>query len=126
MGTRITMTTFPMKSSSAPWNGCVWASPLVTTSFLCAMLILTTTEKSICLILEVHSVCQSNWMCQNCTYINSIHNHSCSMCEYGWTGMRECPSDKWECMGCTFYNPKTQFYCEVCDKARADLASVRF
>merc|ERR1712137_1428306 len=69
---------------------------------------------------------QGNWFCQNCTYINSVHNHSCVVCEYGWTGKRECPPDKWECDNCTFYNPKVQFYCEICNKARSDLASVRF
>jgi len=67
-----------------------------------------------------------NWMCQNCTYLNSVHSHSCVVCEYGWTGRRECPADKWECTNCTFYNPKSQFYCEMCNKARPDLASVRF
>merc|ERR1711974_164063 len=65
-------------------------------------------------------------MCMNCTFINSVHNHSCVVCEFGWTGRRECPADKWECLGCTFYNPKVQFYCEICNKARSDLASVRF
>jgi len=69
---------------------------------------------------------QGNWMCQNCTFINSVHNHTCVVCEYGWTGRRECPPDKWECTNCTFYNPKSQFYCEMCNKARPDLASVRF
>merc|ERR1712137_1352453 len=68
---------------------------------------------------------QGNCMCMNCTFINSVHNHSCVVCEYGWTGRRECPPDKWECLGCTFYNPKVQFYCEMCNKARSDLASVR-
>jgi hypothetical protein len=67
-----------------------------------------------------------NWMCQNCTFINSVHNHSCVVCEYGWTGRRECPADKWECTNCTFYNPKSQFYCDMCNKSRPDLASVRF
>jgi hypothetical protein len=70
------------------------------------------------------------WRCNNCTFINSIHNNTCVVCELGWTGRREVPPDKWMCSGeyggCTFFNAKTQFYCEICSRARPDLATVRF
>lgn len=72
----------------------------------------------------------ATWRCNNCTFINSIHNNTCVICELGWTGRREVPPDKWICAGenggCTFFNAKTQFYCEICNRARPDLASVRF
>jgi hypothetical protein len=71
----------------------------------------------------------SFWQCSNCTFINAMANNTCSMCELGWTGKRECPRDKWVCApehgGCTFFNAKTLFYCEVCNRSRPDLASVR-
>lgn len=68
----------------------------------------------------------SNWMCANCTYFNSVNSTTCVVCEYGWTGRRECPPDKWACDGCTFFNPRSMFYCDVCNKARPDLACNRF
>ena len=72
----------------------------------------------------------ATWMCNNCTFINSINNNTCVVCELGWTGRREVPPDKWMCAGenggCTFFNAKTLFYCEICSRARPDLASVRF
>jgi len=70
------------------------------------------------------------WQCQNCTFINDIRQTTCTMCELGWSGRRECPKGKWMCGvesgGCSFFNPNSQFYCEMCNRARQDLASVRF
>jgi hypothetical protein len=70
------------------------------------------------------------WMCQNCTFMNSALSTTCAVCDYGWTGQRECPHDKWCCTpmtgGCTFFNSKTFYYCEVCGRARPDLASMSF
>eukprot|EP00930_Biecheleria_cincta_P065013 TRINITY_DN50708_c0_g1_i1.p1 TRINITY_DN50708_c0_g1~~TRINITY_DN50708_c0_g1_i1.p1 ORF type:complete len:255 (+),score=50.42 TRINITY_DN50708_c0_g1_i1:48-767(+) len=70
------------------------------------------------------------WQCQNCTFFNSALSSTCAVCDFGWTGQRECPPDKWCCTpatgGCTFFNPKTLFYCEVCSRARPDLASLSF
>merc|ERR1711959_515588 len=61
------------------------------------------------------------WQCQNCTFINSALSSTCAVCDFGWTGQRECPQDKWCCTpatgGCTFFNPKTLFYCDVCSRA---------
>lgn len=36
----------------------------------------------------------SRWRCNNCTFVNSINDTTCAMCELGWTGRRECPRDK--------------------------------
>merc|ERR1719313_2378705 len=70
------------------------------------------------------------WQCQNCTFFNSALSSTCAVCDYGWTGQRECPPDKWCCTpatgGCTFFNPKTLFYCDVCSRARPDLATLSF
>ena len=58
------------------------------------------------------------WACRNCTFINAPLVTTCEICDFGWTGARECPRDKWACTpetgGCTFFNSKTLFYCEVC------------
>merc|ERR1712084_137710 len=68
------------------------------------------------------------WQCQNCTFFNSALNTTCAVCDYGWTGQRECPPDKWCCNGpnggCTLFNSKTLFYCDVCSRARPDLQSM--
>ena len=70
------------------------------------------------------------WACRNCTYLNPPFMTTCEMCDFGWTGQRECPHDKWVCApetgGCSFFNPKTLYYCEVCNRARPDLATVAF
>jgi len=70
------------------------------------------------------------WTCTNCTYLNSVYEQTCAMCQMGWTGKREVPAGQWICAGetggCTFFNPNSQFYCEVCNRSRPDLASVRF
>lgn len=70
------------------------------------------------------------WLCQNCTFVNSALSSTCAVCDFGWTGQRECPPDKWCCTpstgGCTFFNSKTLFYCDVCSRARPDLASLTF
>eukprot|EP01060_Flectonema_neradi_P040006 TRINITY_DN8997_c1_g1_i1.p1 TRINITY_DN8997_c1_g1~~TRINITY_DN8997_c1_g1_i1.p1 ORF type:complete len:4144 (+),score=716.08 TRINITY_DN8997_c1_g1_i1:58-12489(+) len=70
------------------------------------------------------------WACRNCTYLNPPLSTTCEMCDFGWTGQRECPHDKWVCSpetgGCSFFNPKTLYYCEVCNRARPDLATVAF
>jgi hypothetical protein len=69
------------------------------------------------------------WQCRNCSYINVPTDTTCAICEYGWTGQRECPRDKWVCAsekgGCTFFNPKSNFYCEMCNRSRPDLANIR-
>lgn len=73
---------------------------------------------------------QRVWNCRNCSFMNSALSSTCAVCDYGWTGQRECPSDKWCCTastgGCTFFNPKMLFYCEVCGRVRPDLASMAF
>ncbi|CAJ1461133.1 unnamed protein product, partial [Effrenium voratum] len=73
---------------------------------------------------------QRVWSCQNCSFMNSALSSTCAICDFGWTGQRECPSDKWACTastgGCTFFNPKSLFYCEVCGRGRPDLASMAF
>jgi len=70
------------------------------------------------------------WQCRNCTFFNSALSSTCAVCDFGWTGQRECPPDKWCCTpstgGCTFFNPKTLYYCDVCARARPDLASMVF
>ena len=70
------------------------------------------------------------WQCQNCTFINDIRQPTCTMCELGWSGRRECPAGKWMCAiengGCSFFNPNGLFYCEMCNRSRPDLSSVRF
>lgn len=70
------------------------------------------------------------WTCNNCTFLNSVFEASCGMCNLGWTGQREVPNGFWMCSGerggCTFFNPDKHFYCEICNRARPDLASVRF
>lgn len=70
------------------------------------------------------------WQCQNCTFINSALSSTCAVCDFGWTGQRECPPDKWCCTpstgGCTFFNAKSLFYCDVCGRACPDLASFSF
>ena len=69
---------------------------------------------------------KQKWQCLNCTFINDIKDKSCIMCDFGWTGQKECPPGKWKCSECTYFNPKSLFYCSVCDTARPDLATVDF
>ena len=73
---------------------------------------------------------RSRWQCSNCTYINFPFDNVCEVCGMGFGGTLHVPSDKWMCDpeygGCTFFNPKSQFYCEICNRARPDLAKVRF
>jgi hypothetical protein len=73
---------------------------------------------------------EQRWKCANCTYLNAMQDHTCAMCEMGWTGEREVPTGKWVCSpeqgGCSFFNPLASFYCTMCDRCRPDLASVRF
>jgi len=73
---------------------------------------------------------QTTWQCTNCTFINSIYETTCGMCQMGWTGKREVPHDKWMCDaeegGCSFFNSKSQFYCEICNRSRTDIKAVRF
>jgi len=49
------------------------------------------------------------WTCNNCTFVNSVFESTCAMCEMGWTGRREVPPGKWMCSGelggCTLFNP---------------------
>jgi len=35
------------------------------------------------------------WQCQNCTFMNSALSATCAVCDFGWTGQRECPADKY-------------------------------
>ena len=69
---------------------------------------------------------ETAWQCQNCTFVNSIDDKTCAMCELGWTGQRECPTGKWVCDGCTFFNPNALFFCDICGKSRPNLMHVRF
>eukprot|EP00043_Microstomoeca_roanoka_P005858 m.58502 g.58502 ORF g.58502 m.58502 type:complete len:4257 (-) comp13155_c0_seq1:39-12809(-) len=69
---------------------------------------------------------ETAWQCQNCTFVNSLDDKTCAMCELGWTGQRECPTGKWTCDGCTFFNPDALFYCDMCGKVRPNLEFVRF
>ncbi|KPA78926.1 hypothetical protein ABB37_05990 [Leptomonas pyrrhocoris] len=91
------------------------------------------------------------WQCEVCTYINESRAQSmCEICmapnphplrvagggggggggadAFG-TGF-ECPEGYWVCSvehgGCSKFNPNSVFYCQVCEKARPNLASVRF
>ena len=38
---------------------------------------------------------------RNCSFMNSALSSTCAVCDYGWTGQRECPSDKWCCTAST-------------------------
>lgn len=92
------------------------------------------------------------WQCEVCTFIND--SRAQAMCEVcmapnprplraaggggggGAAGMDpfgggfECPEGYWVCSvehgGCSKFNPNAVFYCQVCEKARPNLASVRF
>ncbi|RNF23641.1 uncharacterized protein Tco025E_02741 [Trypanosoma conorhini] len=89
------------------------------------------------------------WSCSQCTFINASQRQSmCSMClsanpnplgdaQAGAGGIDaalsvawECPPGCWACSvehgGCSKFNPNDVFYCQVCDKARPDLAALRF
>ncbi|CAJ1327072.1 unnamed protein product [Effrenium voratum] len=44
---------------------------------------------------------QRVWSCQNCSFMNSALSSTCAICDFGWTGQRECPSDKWACTAST-------------------------
>ncbi|GLE02888.1 hypothetical protein PINS_up011752 [Pythium insidiosum] len=75
-------------------------------------------------------VSQQGWQCANCTFINLPTDVACAICELGMDGQRAVPRGKWVCAGeqggCTFFNSMSNFYCEVCNRARPDLASVKF
>ena len=94
------------------------------------------------------------WQCAVCTFIND--SRAKAMCEIcmapnprplkaaggagGGGGAHggadpfgsgfECPEGYWVCSvehgGCSKFNPNSVFYCQVCEKARPNLASVRF
>ncbi|KAG5495830.1 hypothetical protein JIQ42_02697 [Leishmania sp. Namibia] len=88
------------------------------------------------------------WQCEVCTFINSSRAQAmCEICmapnprplrEAGGShagmapfgGGFECPEGYWVCSvehgGCSKFNPNSVFYCQVCEKARPNLASVRF
>jgi len=70
------------------------------------------------------------WSCPHCTFINPKIETSCGACGYGWTGRREPGKHEWVCPpelgGCSVFNSKDFFYCKVCNKARPDLATIRF
>ncbi|KAG5471337.1 hypothetical protein LSCM1_01417 [Leishmania martiniquensis] len=88
------------------------------------------------------------WQCEVCTFINNSRLQAmCEICmalnprplkdaDGGCTGTApsgggfECPEGYWVCSvehgGCSKFNPNSVFYCQVCEKARPNLASVRF
>ncbi|KEG08962.1 NXN protein [Trypanosoma grayi] len=91
------------------------------------------------------------WQCPQCTFINASRQQPvCSVCltanpsplvdaqqshgdvRHGLSTAAawECPSGYWVCSvehgGCSKFNPNDVFYCQVCDKARPNLASLRF
>jgi hypothetical protein len=85
------------------------------------------------------------WDCQQCTYKNDADTRYCAMCNFdsgrvvgpagggdaaAQFGHMEVPEGYWVCSpekgGCSKFNPNTLFYCEVCDRARPDLATLRF
>ncbi|AIO00701.1 hypothetical protein LPMP_311130 [Leishmania panamensis] len=88
------------------------------------------------------------WQCAVCTFINDSRVKSmCEICmapnprplmgaggshagRSPFGGGFECPEGYWVCSvehgGCSKFNPNSLFYCQVCEKARPNLASVRF
>eukprot|EP01062_Namystynia_karyoxenos_P039074 TRINITY_DN2841_c0_g1_i1.p1 TRINITY_DN2841_c0_g1~~TRINITY_DN2841_c0_g1_i1.p1 ORF type:complete len:4290 (+),score=1351.18 TRINITY_DN2841_c0_g1_i1:81-12872(+) len=70
------------------------------------------------------------WSCPHCTFINPRVDTVCGACSYGWTGRREPGRDEWVCPpeqgGCSFFNSKLFYYCKVCNRARPDLATIKF
>ncbi|KAF8285120.1 hypothetical protein TcBrA4_0033550 [Trypanosoma cruzi] len=89
------------------------------------------------------------WPCPQCTFINGSRRQLvCSIClaanptplqeaKNGAGGVDAdtsvvwgCPAGCWVCSvehgGCSKFNPNHFFYCQVCDKARPDLATLRF
>ncbi|CAC9518839.1 conserved hypothetical protein [Leishmania infantum JPCM5] len=88
------------------------------------------------------------WQCGVCTFINeSRAKPMCEICmapnprplkasgggraeRSPFGGGFECPEGYWVCSvehgGCSKFNPNALFYCQVCEKARPNLASVRF
>ncbi|KAJ0406964.1 hypothetical protein P43SY_005197 [Pythium insidiosum] len=79
---------------------------------------------------EAAGASQQGWQCANCTFINLPTDVACAICELGVDGQRAVPRGKWVCAGeqggCTYFNAMSNFYCEVCNRARPDLASVKF
>jgi hypothetical protein len=86
------------------------------------------------------------WACGVCTLVNEPSLPMCGACgtpnpnaaaatsavaSDGDVGGRwDCPAGHWTCSveqgGCSKYNPNSAFYCQVCDRARPNLASLRF
>jgi len=80
------------------------------------------------------------WPCPQCTFINEGDSRYCAVCNYdsgkktgvqsGADWMTEVPEGYWMCSpeqgGCSKFNANSLFYCDVCDRARPDLASLRF
>ncbi|GET91118.1 hypothetical protein, conserved [Leishmania tarentolae] len=88
------------------------------------------------------------WQCEVCTFINDSRSKPmCEMCMVPnprplkgsgrgraegslFDGGFECPEGYWVCSvehgGCSKFNSNSLFYCQVCEKARPNLASVRF
>jgi hypothetical protein len=86
------------------------------------------------------------WACGVCTLVNEPSLPICGACgtanpnaaaatsavpSDGDVGGRwDCPAGHWTCSveqgGCSKYNPNSAFYCQVCDRARPNLASLRF
>lgn len=91
------------------------------------------------------------WACGVCTLVNEPSLPMCGACGTpnpnalasasasgggagsggdGGGGHWDCPEGHWTCSveqgGCSKYNPNSAFYCQVCDRARPNLASLRF
>ena len=84
------------------------------------------------------------WPCPICTFINEGTAQYCGMCNHdsgrqpqasssataapAFSG--DVPDGMWTCAvekgGCSKFNSNSLFYCEVCDRARPDLATLRF
>eukprot|EP00743_Colponemidia_sp_Colp-15_P012474 GILK01014219.1.p1 GENE.GILK01014219.1~~GILK01014219.1.p1 ORF type:complete len:1189 (-),score=141.64 GILK01014219.1:13-3165(-) len=98
---------------------------------------------------EANDGVSTQWNCPACTFLNEATSLECGICNtqhpnppktkgkkaggadggaHVWE--REIPQGHWVCStehgGCSMYNPDNWYYCRACDKARPNLASLRF